>query len=90
MPPLINSIYQLSILFKGATPAVSSFNILDKDKKRIIKDNKDNILNFKEKIKFDNLSFRYNKTSPYILNKVNIEISGDKAIKGQTGSGKLL
>ena len=89
--PLINSIYQLSILFKGATPAVSSFlNILDKDKKRIIKDNKDNILNFKEKIKFDNLSFRYNKTSPYILNKVNIEIlKGDKvAIKGQTGSGK--
>ena len=89
--PLINSIYQLSILFKGATPAVSSFlNILDKDKKKIIKDNKDNILNFKEKIKFDNLSFRYNKTSPYILNKVNIEIlRGDKvAIKGQTGSGK--
>jgi len=89
--PLINSIYQLSILFKGATPAVSSFlKILDKDKKKSMPNNEIQVLEFKKNIKLENLSFRYSEISPYILKKINIEIfKGEKvAIKGQTGSGK--
>ena len=89
--PLINSIYQLSIHFKGATPAVLSFlDILDKEKKNLSHDVSNKSVNFKDKINLKNLSFRYNKASSNILNNINIEIKkGDKvAIKGQTGSGK--
>ena len=89
--PLINGIYQFSVNFKGATPTVVSFlNILDKDKINIIEEDTSETLNFNNKIKMKNISFKYNEELPNILENVNLEISkGEKIIiKGQTGSGK--
>ncbi|MEE3035069.1 MAG: ABC transporter ATP-binding protein [Bacteroidota bacterium] len=47
-------------------------------------------LSFKEKIKLNNISFKYVANSPFILNKVDIEINkGDRiGFVGTTGSGK--
>jgi len=89
--PLINSIYNFSISFKGVTPAVLSFlNILDKQKANIeINENYDPI-NFEKYIKLENISFQYDKNLPNVLTNINIEIIKGKkvVIKGQTGSGK--
>jgi len=89
--PLINSVYNLSINFKNATPTVNSFlNILDKGKLNEIKDQEYDVLNIDKIIKLDNLTFQYNKNLPNIINKFSYDIiKGEKiAIKGQTGSGK--
>ena len=89
--PLINGIYQLSVNFKGATPIVVSFlNILDKGKINLIEDDTSESLNFNNKIKLENISFKYKEGLPNIFENINLEISkGEKIIvKGQTGSGK--
>ena len=93
--PLINSIYQLSVNFKGSVPTVVSFlNILENNKnfpnqmeKRQTTEEK---LDFSRKLELKNLSFCYNKNLPKILNNVSLTIKkGEKIkIKGQTGSGK--
>lgn len=89
--PLINNIYTLAINFKNAVPTVISFlNILG-DKKDIETTNQDfNQMNFKKKIKLDNVSFQYSEKLPSILNQFSCEIlKGEKVvIKGKTGSGK--
>jgi ATP-binding cassette, subfamily B, multidrug efflux pump len=48
------------------------------------------IKELKGKIKFSNVSFRYNNNSPYILKDINLEIEQGQtvAIIGYTGSGK--
>ena len=89
--PLINSLYLLSVNFKGATPTVLTFlNILKDDKKKIIEDTHYDKLNFNKIIKLDKLSFQYDTNFPKVLNNINLEIiKGEKiAIKGETGSGK--
>ena len=93
--PLINSIYQLSVNFKGSLPTVVSFlNILENNKKQPSQideqENTEKKLNFLSKLEIKNLSFRYNENLPKILNNVSLIISkGEKiTIKGQTGSGK--
>ena len=89
--PLINNIYNLSIVFKNAIPTVNSFlKILNEGTLKEIKDKEYNSLNFNRIIKLEDISFRYNEDLPYILKKFNFEIiKGEKiAIKGQTGSGK--
>ena len=89
--PLINNVYNLSINFKNATPTVTSFlNILDGGKLNYDKEQEYSSLNFQNLIKLKNVTFKYDKDLPLILNKFNFEINkGEKiAIKGQTGSGK--
>ena len=89
--PLINSIYNLSINFKSATPTVNGFlDILEKGNTNEIKDEEYEALNFKKIIKLENLSFQYDKKLPNIINKFSVDIlKGEKVvIKGQTGSGK--
>jgi len=93
--PLINSIYQLSVNFKGSVPTVISFlKILENNKYYPSKmdENKttEKKLDFSSKLEVKNLSFRYNENLPKILNNVSITINkGEKiTIKGQTGSGK--
>ena len=89
--PLINSVYNLSINFKNATPVVNSFlQILDSGKIIRTEETEFTSLNFRKSIRLENISFQYNKDLPKILNKFNFEINkGEKiAIKGQTGSGK--
>ncbi|MDC6481915.1 ABC transporter ATP-binding protein [Pelagibacteraceae bacterium] len=89
--PLINNVYNLSIKFKSSIPTVSSyFELLEKGNSNEIKDQEYKTLDFKNVIKLDNISFRYNKDLPNILSKYNFNITkGEKiAIKGQTGSGK--
>ena len=89
--PLINSIYQMSINFKGSEAIVNSFlNLLEKDEKLEIVDQEYDALKFKKIIKFENISFKFDKNLPNIISKFNFEImAGEKiAIKGKTGSGK--
>ena len=89
--PLLNSMYNLSINFKASTPTVNSFlNILDSGNTNEITDQKYDILKFEKIIKLENLSFKYNKNLPNILNNFSFAITkGEKVvIKGQTGSGK--
>ena len=89
--PLINNIYKLSIDFKGDAPIVLSFlKILKKEKIENIENVIYESLKFKKSIKLENISFKYNQDSLYILKNINFEINkGDKiAIKGNTGSGK--
>jgi len=89
--PLINSIYHMSVNFKGATPTVLSFlNILENGKKEIPVETNYERINFNKSIKLKDFSYQYEKNLPNVLNKLNIEIlKGEKvAIKGETGSGK--
>ena len=89
--PLLNNIYSLSINYKASVPTVTSFlNILDTEKMNVIKDPGYESLKFENKIKLDNLTFKYNKNSANIINKFSFDIvKGEKiVIKGQTGSGK--
>ena len=94
--PLINSVYNLSISFKNATPTVNSFlKILDKATVNEVTVNEViehefKSLNFNKIIQLKNISFQYNKNLPNILNKFSFDIiKGDKvSIKGSTGSGK--
>ena len=89
--PLINNVYNLSISFKNRTPIVISFlQILDTGKNIQDEEKEYSLLNFKKVIKLNNISFKYNKNLPNILNKFSFEINkGEKiAVKGQTGSGK--
>ena len=89
--PLINSIYHLSVNFKGATPTVLSFlNILENGKKKILIETNYERIKFNKSIKLKDFSYQYEKNLPNVLNKLNIEIlKGEKvAIKGETGSGK--
>ena len=89
--PLINSIYHMSVNFKGATPTVLSFlNILENGKKKILIETNYERIKFNKSIKLKDFSYQYEKNLPNVLNKLNIEIlKGEKvAIKGETGSGK--
>jgi ABC-type bacteriocin/lantibiotic exporter with double-glycine peptidase domain len=89
--PLINSIYNLSISFRQSSPIVNSFlKILEKENTNEIQDEEQDILKFEKSIKLENLSFRYDKNLPNIINKFSFNIlKGEKvAIKGKTGSGK--
>jgi ABC-type multidrug transport system fused ATPase/permease subunit len=89
--PLINNMYYLSVNFKFAVPTVNTFlNILDSGNQNDIIEETHNALKFKESIKFENISFQYDKNFPNILNNFNFNISKGEvvAIKGQTGSGK--
>ena len=81
----------MSINFKGATPICNSFlDILDREKNNKIKNQEYVKLKFEQKIRLENISFKYDKNLPNILSKFNFNImKGDKvAIKGKTGSGK--
>jgi len=89
--PLINSIYNLSVNFKGSTPIVSTFlNILESGSEYIIEDKNYRSLSFSKSIIMEKVSFQYNKNLPKVLKNINFEIKkGEKvAIKGDTGSGK--
>ena len=89
--PLVNNIYSLSINFKASIPTANSFlNILDGGNVNEVENQEYETLKFKKIIKLENISFRYNKNLPNILNKLNFDIiKGEKVvIKGQTGSGK--
>ena len=89
--PLINSIYNLSIRFKSALPSVSDFlNIINDGKKNIVEEQEYNLLKFNNRIRIENLTFRYDKDLPNIISKFSLNIEkGEKvAIKGGTGSGK--
>ena len=89
--PLINSVYNLSIRFKSALPSVSDFlNIINDGKKNIVEEQEYNLLKFNNRIRIENLTFRYDKDLPNIISKFSLNIEkGEKvAIKGGTGSGK--
>ena len=89
--PLINTIYTLSVSFKSAIPGVDGYlKILEEKKLNIIEDKEYKNLKFEKIIEVKNLSYKYNKDQPFILNKINFNITkGQKiAIKGKTGSGK--
>lgn len=47
-------------------------------------------MDFKESIRLDSVSFRYNKTTPWVLDNLNLEINKGERIGfvGETGSGK--
>ena len=93
--PLINGIYKSAIQFKSAMPLVyETLDILDDTKFNLKLDDKiietKNDIQFKNKIKLENIKYKYRKDLPNILNNINFEINkGDKVlIKGRTGSGK--
>jgi len=89
--PLINNIYSLSIRFKAAVPTVNTFlNILETDIKNEFIAEENKTLEFKELIKIENISYKYNENLKNIITNFNFEITkGEKiAIKGKTGSGK--
>ena len=89
--PLINSIYNYSVNFRGATPNVVGFlNILDSGQNKIVENNHYETLDFNKSILLKDISYCYDKGLPNILNSISLEINrGDKiVIKGETGSGK--
>ena len=89
--PLINSIYVLSINFKGATPLVlSSLKVLGEKKVDSLENYTNEKIEFNSKIKTDNISYKYDKNLPNIVKNLNFVINkGEKIlIKGQSGSGK--
>ena len=89
--PLINSIYNYSVNFRGATPNVIGFlNILDSGQNKIVENNHYETLDFNKSILLKDISYCYDKGLPNILNSISLEINrGDKiVIKGETGSGK--
>ena len=89
--PLVNSVYMMSINFKGCTPTVLSFfDILEKGKKKIVESKYYEALSFNQSIKLQKISYKYNANLPKVLNNVSLEIKkGEKVVvKGETGSGK--
>jgi len=89
--PLVNSVYMMSINFKGCTPTVLSFfDILEKGKKKIVESKHYEALSFNQSIKLQKISYKYNANLPKVLNNVSLEIKkGEKVVvKGETGSGK--
>ena len=89
--PLINTTYTLSVSFKSSIPGIDGYlKILEEKKLNIIEDKEYKNLKFEKIIEVKNLSYKYNKDQPFILNKINFNITkGQKiAIKGKTGSGK--
>ena len=89
--PLVNSVYMMSINFKGCTPTVLSFfDILEKGKKKIVESKYYEALSFNQSIKLQKISYKYNANLPKVLNNVILEIKkGEKVVvKGETGSGK--
>ena len=71
-----------------------TLDILDDTKFNLELDDKiietKNDIQFKNKIKLENIKYKYSKDLPNVLNNINFEINkGDKVlVKGRTGSGK--
>ena len=89
--PQINSMFSLSVNFKGTTPTILAFlNILKNGKNVEIDEKVHKTLSFKKSIMIEKLTFRYNESLPPIIENINLEIKkGEKVvIKGETGSGK--
>jgi ABC-type transport system involved in cytochrome bd biosynthesis fused ATPase/permease subunit len=85
--PLINSIYNFSVNFKGAVPIVSSFlNILNYDTsllhlKENDKKNTSSEIIFKRQLEIKNLSYRYDNILKKILNNISLKIlKGEKVL----------
>ena len=89
MLPLFQAIYANITILNSISQSVEQCRVyLDKD--NIINDkNNLNFDNFK-KIKLSNITYKYNGTSKYVLKNINFEIySGDRILLlGESGSGK--
>ena len=88
--PSINRILGSFNIFKFSKPSVDSiYEELNSNKIDKEKDNA-KIGNFKEKIEFKNVNFKYEKRESLAIENLNLEIKkGDKVIiSGETGSGK--
>ena len=65
-------------------------SVVNSDKNNVYKriDKKNNILDFKHKIEFKNLFFKYDKSNRYIFENLNFEIFPNKSIGIVGGSGE--
>ena len=92
MMPILQQLYQSWATIRGS---LASFNdaldLLDEnfDENNLI-NSKSQDISFNSSIIFNNVSFRYNEESPFILDKINLKISKGEiiGIVGETGSGK--
>jgi ABC-type multidrug transport system fused ATPase/permease subunit len=92
MMPILQQLFQSWTTIRGSLKSFNdALDLLDEnfDESNFINSNTQRIF-FNSSIVFNNVSFRYNDTSPFILDKINFEISkGDIiGIVGETGSGK--
>ena len=87
--PSLQTVYTSWIDLKSSTAAILNVsNLLDQKIKPIVTISKN--FNFKNKIEFKNVGFRYAKGKSLVIKNLNFEINfGDKiGIIGKTGSGK--
>ena len=78
-------------IIKYSLPAINSVYNDSKIKNYIITENNDDLkIEFKKKIQFTNISFKYPNRDEFVLKDINLEIlKGEKvAITGVSGSGK--
>ena len=88
--PLMNLIYNNYSTIISNSHQLNEGILALKDKKEYYQTNNDDNFVFNDKICFDDISFRYNNDSPYVLENINFKIAkGSKiGILGRTGVGK--
>lgn len=90
----LNSTLAVQQAFQATFDSIGSMEVVDDEFKNQrdnqFKDGKKILKEFKDKIIYDNVSFKYNKDSKPVLNSINIVIPFKKSIAlvGKSGSGK--
>ena len=87
----IRKLANINALFQnGLASSERVFKIFDNDEKTSNFKNSYKIKKFNSEILFDNVSFRYNNKSEYVLKNINIKIRKGQtiAIVGKSGAGK--
>jgi ATP-binding cassette, subfamily B, bacterial PglK len=86
--PALQQLYWAYSTIKGSRSSLQ--DVLDLLDQPIVKKENSSPVEFRNNIIVENLSFRYSKASPWILNKINFEIKkGDRiGFVGPTGCGK--
>jgi len=89
--PVLQQAYQAWSNIQGARASVhDALELLDQPLPNNVDQNKINELVFQKKIKLKQLSFCYSPSTPYVINKLNLEIEKGARVGfiGATGSGK--
>jgi ATP-binding cassette subfamily B protein len=89
--PALQQVYNSWAMIKGNQESLSdTLDLLDQNIPKYLEQKINKQLKFTKSLELENINFRYNEYSKYILNKINIQITkGDKVgIIGITGSGK--
>ena len=89
--PVLQQLYSSwSNILGGEASLYDTLKLLDQPLPKYFNDSKDDSLQFKHNINFKNVSFRYQSETPYVLKKIDLNITKGSCIGfiGKTGSGK--